>query len=330
MKKICINIIVCAIAMICVRAEAQTVSTFENINLGTDSVWNGSDWSGGFINGNADFVNHYDTSFGYVSWDGFAVSEKNDSVTPGYANQYSAITGSGFNSSKNYAVVYFSGFDPVKIKLNGSAKGKQVSGFYITNSTYAYRDMKNGSSFSKKFGGPTGNDPDWYKIKIKGYRNGGKSADSTIEFYLADLRFADNSKDYILKKWTWVDLTAMGNVDSLQFDFSSSDTGTYGMNTPAYFCMDNFTTKDAFAGIVSLHQSENSMLVYPNPAKDFIVVDGDGKFSDLIILDMTGREMMKQPIVRGEIISISTLPPGVYFLQINGDAKQQTKKLIIE
>ncbi|MEZ4953573.1 MAG: DUF4465 domain-containing protein [Saprospiraceae bacterium] len=32
----------------------------------------------------------------------------------------------------------------------------------------------------------------------------------------------------------------LGHVDSL-FTLSSSDAGVFGMNTPAYFCLDNLT-----------------------------------------------------------------------------------------
>jgi hypothetical protein len=61
-----------------------------------------------------------------------------------------------------------------------------------------------------------------------------------VEFYLADFRFADNSQDYILDSWGFVDLSALGTVDFLEFDLSSSDNGAFGMNTPGYFALDNF------------------------------------------------------------------------------------------
>ena len=63
----------------------------------------------------------------------------------------------------------------------------------------------------------------------------------SVDFYLADYRFADNSEDYIVKDWTFVSLEALGDVDSLLFSLTSTDNDSmFGMNTPAYFCMDNF------------------------------------------------------------------------------------------
>ena len=317
--------------LLCLNSNAQTVSTFENINLTTDTFKNGSDLTGGFTSGNATFANHYDTSFGYISWDGFSISNKRDTVSQGFTNQYAAITGKGVNNSANYAVGYYNSYSPMRVKINGVGKGKQLSGFSITNSTYAYYSMKNGSAFNKKFGGLTGNDPDWFKLTIKGYKNGGKSADTTVEFYLVDLRFTDNSKDYYIKDWTWIDLKVMGNVDSIEFTMSSNDTaGGFGMNNPAYFCMDNFTTKDVYSEIIELAKTQSSFIVYPNPAKDFIVIESENVISEITIFDLTGNEMMKQNVMSGENISISTLSKGLYFLQIKNESTIQIKKLIIE
>jgi Domain of unknown function (DUF4465)/Secretion system C-terminal sorting domain len=331
MIKIYINMIAIAGILLCLNSNAQTVSTFENINLTIDTFKNGSDWTGGFTSGNATFANHYDTSFGYISWDGFSISNKRDTVSQGFTNQYSAITGKGVNNSANYAVGYYNSYSPMRVKINGVGKGKQLSGFSITNSTYAYYSMKNGSAFNKKFGGSTGNDPDWFKLTIKGYKNGGKSADTTVEFYLVDLRFTDNSKDYYIKDWTWIDLKVMGNVDSIEFTMSSNDTaGGFGMNNPAYFCMDNFTTRDLNTGIDELAKTQSSFIVYPNPAKDFIVIESENVISEISIIDLTGKEMMKKNAMNGENISVSTLSKGIYFLQIKNESTIQIKKLIIE
>jgi hypothetical protein len=38
-----------------------------------------------------------------------------------------------------------------------------VTGAYFTNTTYAALSMLSGDSFAKKFGGASGDDPDWFK-----------------------------------------------------------------------------------------------------------------------------------------------------------------------
>ncbi|MBI5219991.1 MAG: DUF4465 domain-containing protein [Bacteroidia bacterium] len=220
------------------KTEAQTLSTFENLTLPADSFWNGSDYSGGFTNGAGYFVNSFtDWGGGITSWAGYAYSNMKDTTTPGYANQYSAFAGSGFGGSSNFAIGYC--YPTTKIKLNESQRPKVVEGFYVSNTTYAVIAMRDGDAYCKIFGGVTGNDPDWFKLSVWGYHNGAPT--DTVAFYLADYRFANNDSDYIVKDWRWVDLASLGNIDSIEMVLSSTDNGQYGMNTPAYYCMDNLT-----------------------------------------------------------------------------------------
>jgi hypothetical protein len=220
-------------------AEGQTISDFENLTLSDESYNNGSDFSGGFSSGNAYFYNKHTVFPTYSSNSGFAYSNMTNVTSGEYTNQYSAYTGEGYNGSKNFVVANV--FGTAGLKLNGNTAGTTITGFFATNTTYAALTMKNGDAFniSTKFGGESGDVKDWFKLSIKGYLNKTASA-TTVEFYLADYRFDDNTRDYILNTWKWVDLRSLGNVDSLSFSLTSSDNGDYGMNTPAYFAMDNF------------------------------------------------------------------------------------------
>ena len=319
-------------------AHAQTVATFDDLTLSkADTSYisyydPGADV--GFNDGLAHFPCVYDTSSFGNSWGGgFSYSNWTDSVTSGYTNQYSAKTARGYNGSSNYAVIWCS--NPLTyeyntyLKLNGSAIGQPVKGFYITNSTYAYNDMRDGNPpFSKKFGGVTGNDPDWFMLTVYGYLGGVRSADS-VNFYLADYRFAHNDSDYILKTWQWINLLPLGHVDSLGFSLSSSDTGSFGMNTPAYFCMDNFTTNEL---AVSVNNVQPSYLakVYPNPAINTLYVDvTDNTVEQVSVIDMTGNVISTYSTSAKHIeINIATLPAGMYVLQLSGGGKVANTKFI--
>jgi hypothetical protein len=111
-------------------------------------------------------------------------------------------------------------------------EGIVVPGFYITNSAYAYTSMMGGDAYAKKFG-----KDDWFKLTITGYDAEGNET-GTKDYYLADLR--DEAKAYIINDWRYVDLSGLGKVCKLGFALSSTDNGDWGMNTPAYFCFDNF------------------------------------------------------------------------------------------
>ncbi len=219
--------------------NAQTVSTIETLTLSPNSYWNGSTMTLGttFNSGDAIFQNYYDTAYGGYWSDGWAYCNMKDSTTAGYTNEYSARPAGGYNGSVNYLV----GKDGAKVNLGSAAIGRPVKGFYVTNGTYAAISMKDGDGFAKKFGGASKNDPDWFKLTVRKWLGGVMTNDS-VTFYLADYRFTNNASDYIVKTWQWVDLSSLGNVDSLKFILSSSDMGLYGMNTPAFFCMDNFNS----------------------------------------------------------------------------------------
>jgi hypothetical protein len=212
-----------------VQAE---IATFDDLILSPESYWNGADGSGGFISGGMHFSNIYDND--WASWEGFAFSNLTDTTSMGFAAQYNAIAGTGQGGSANYAVVYVGWTSPPTVTLEAPGV---VDGLYVTNSNYAYYSMLFGDVFSKKFGGQTGDDPDYFLLTITG-KDADGAVTGSVDFYLADYRFEDNSEDYLIDTWKYVDLTSLGAVKSLEFALSSTDVGDFGMNTPATLAID--------------------------------------------------------------------------------------------
>ena len=236
------------------------VATFEEIPLDPESFWNGSDGSGsqgsdgsggsssnssdgsgGFTSGTLHFYNNYNPD--WFSWYSWACSNTTDNTTPGWTNPYSAFTPVRLDSTggKNYGVTYTGPLSQITTPKNAD---QLFPGFFITNNTYAALSMKEGDGFTKKFGGDDGTDPDWFKLTVTGTDRSG--TETTVDYYLADYRFEDPADDYIIETWQWVDLTPLGKVSTLSFSLSSTDNDPiWGMNTPAYFCMDNLHTLPA-------------------------------------------------------------------------------------
>ena len=192
-----------------------------------------------FDSGSVEFQYHhsYDAGWDFDSWDGWSYSNVTDVTTPGFGNQYSAYLETP-NASNEYGIAT-TGANEVSI----STPGAVFQSIDVTNTTYAALSMKNGDSFAKEFGGTTGDDPDWFLLTITGNDNAGASV-GTVDCYLADYRFADNGLDYIVDEWATIDLTSLMGATSLEFAFTSSDTGVWGMNTPAFFAADNLTVYD--------------------------------------------------------------------------------------
>jgi hypothetical protein len=302
--------------------QAQ-ISTFDDLKLDSaNAYWNGSDTSGGFRSGSAYFYNNYNQSWG--SWTGFAYSNMKNDTTAGYTNQYSAITAGGVNGSDNYGVAYAG--TPVSVKLDSTLAGAVLEGVFVTNSTYAALSMENGDAYAKKFGGADGTDPDWFLLTIKGYEKGAYT--DSVNFYLADFRSDNSADDYILKSWAWVDLQPLGVVDSLTFALHSSDVGKYGMNTPAYFCLDNLN--DITNGISTLPAGSNAIDVklYPNPAVNTLYVKGV-KDARINIYDINGHKVYETNAATETIrVNVSAYPKGIYLIRIQKGEAVVTKKLI--
>jgi hypothetical protein len=144
----------------------------------------------------------------------------------------------------------------------------------VTNSTYAALSMEQGDWVAKQFGGADGSDPDYFKLRIWGFYHSAPT--DTIDFFLADFRFEEPGKDYMIKTWQWVDLSSFGKVDSLMFSLESSDNGEWGMNTPAYFCMDQIYLNPDAAPFVA--NPIPDLLIYSDGTDT--VIDISSVFSD--------------------------------------------------
>lgn len=221
-----------------VTGEAVT-ATFDNLYLDSESNWHGPDTKGtlvegtygdemvgSFVSGSYAFGNAYNTA--YDSWSGFAYSNSTSTSFKTLADQYNSATGIGYDNSANFAVAFGSG----TITVLNNAEGDSIRGMYITGSAYANNTILNGDSYAKKFG-----QGDWLKVTFTGTRADGTT--STIDYYLADYRPANAADHYCLDTWQWADLRPLGKVKSIAFAIDGSDSGAWGLNTPAYFCIDN-------------------------------------------------------------------------------------------
>jgi hypothetical protein len=236
----------CLVGVLTVAGSTQgAVANFDDLSLAGESYWNGSDGSGGFVSGEAHFNNNYNATYG--SWDGFAYSNITDAAAQGWTAQFNAITGSGQGGSANYGVGYAGWAGPPTVTFNSVGV---VDGLYVTNTSYAYYSMLNGDMFAKKFGGTAGGDKDWFMLTITG-KNAGGTETGSVDFYLADYRFANNSLDYIVDKWDYIDLSSLGPVKTLEFALNSSDVGAFGMNTPASFAVDTVVPEPATIALLA-------------------------------------------------------------------------------
>jgi hypothetical protein len=294
-------------------------ATFDDVTLGADGYWQGVSGDNEMFSGGWMFYNYYMPE--YFFWGGFTTSNHTDMTLSGLDAQYTAAAGSGYEGSTQYGVAYTMG---VQCDVHASDnQAHTVTGCYVTNNLWAYQNMHDGDATATAFGGPTGNDPDWFKLTATGKNASGHTV-GTAEIYLADYRFSNNEEDYILNTWEWFDLSTLGAVHTISFSLSSSKNDSYGMITPAYFCIDDFNGEAPDDGT---EENELNIAVYPNPAYDIVTVETHGRASlqGIEIYDITGHCVLKSSESK---IDISALPEGVYFITVCTENQKFVEKII--
>lgn len=316
--------------------NAQTTLTFDTFTLATDTFYEehtGADWQTGVAKFRYDWTL---STWGDYWSGGSAYTNVADTIDGTYTNLYGAITNSAF-SGNNYTTVKHNAI------VTFSNSTTALDGFYITNTTYAWKTIKKGDSFSRKFGDTTGTGsgtsipqgeyPDWFKVSVVGYQDGNVKTDS-IHYYLADYRAAGTANDYVVKNWQFVNCSSLGEVDSIQFVLRSSDTGQWGMNTPAFFSIDNFATSST----VGLNELENiaAISVYPNPTNGNVAINYTSTVNEALmshVYDITGKEILNSNHISSVgnnriVLNTEHLEAGVYFIELNNGTSVKKIKFI--
>ena len=318
-----------ALSLIIALMGASTVSGqtitegFETMPMDSGTVLNGSRGERDILlHPKGPFVSHmpvlWDTSYGGYWAAGWAVSRKLDGsggASDFAKHLYCAKPGQG--SEKNMSGKYDG--KAFAIGMNGSflvseaGPSSGILGFKIANTTFAYNSMKSGDAFAKKFGGASGNDADSFVLKISAFHRGQFLFSKRV--ILADFRFANNAKDYILDSWAIVDLSMpqkeVGPRDSFVFELMTSDNGQFGMNTPGFFAIDEVIAA-RWLGVNAVNRI--TAKVYPNPAYDVVSIETKGAMLDLQVHNVMGALVYQTKNCGGMIhqINIKSWTEGVY------------------
>ena len=207
---------------------------FEGAQLNSDKYWIGDSINGTKSQGlygplwactYTEEIATVNTTYGGSYWNGFAISARTDTVfNDNYAgpDQYNNIVGKA-KSENNFLIVQGT-YGEENITFS---KPVQIHGFYYTNAAVTVKSILNGDDYS----GDKFNENDWLKCTVTATIAGGET--KTYEIDLA------SNGEYV-KTWKatkGLD-TLFDNVLALSFKFSGSRTGEYGLNTPAYMCID--------------------------------------------------------------------------------------------
>lgn len=138
-------------------------------------------------------------------------------------------------------------------------------------------------------------------------------------------------------EWTvWNSPTSI-NIDDMLFPFTPIQGAAYDITGPVYFSFNTFKILPRDANDIVLvsqvgmaENPLNNLKVYPNPATNFITVEGISNGS-LIISDTRGA-IVKQLIINNlnEKVDVSELSNGIYYLQVKINEAMAQYKLVIQ
>lgn len=187
-----------------------------------------------YVEAGVTFSNLFDTV--YQTWDGFAISRQVDMETPGYTNQFSVYAPTGAGGSRNFAVAHYSEYNDIKptFAFDPGVEHKLADAYFCLT-TYTYLTIATGNDGANFARGFTHDSLDIYTLELTGINAAGKTTGHQT------IRLADYTKTepVLFDTWTKVKLTDLGLVNKVEIKVNSTDKGTYGINTPTYFAIDN-------------------------------------------------------------------------------------------
>jgi hypothetical protein len=125
-----------------------------------------------------------------------------------------------------------------------------------------------------------------------------------------------------------------GNGTSIEsIDYATVDRNA-GEGTVYYRLKQfDFNGQMTISDVISISGSKNvDVTLYPNPAKNLVNVEANSFFSQIIISDITGKEVLdvKYSLIKSTVIDVSNLNKGIYQVNIQTQDENVVERLIIE
>ncbi len=249
-----------------------------------------------------------------------------------------------FNNSTSTNPASFDSSIPIQISLdndwyNISKKSEQISMMIKSNGSLWYWGVSEnaGTATTPSFF-QVGADSNWKKVDCRAHCLALKT-DGTLwgwgtNFYGETANVSSSTPTQIGTINNWSDISTGGSHSCIVN--SNNSLYTFGANSLAQ--LGNGTTNNTTIPTpvnclpLSIENfSNNSFIVYPNPAKDFISIKSNNNLliDEFIIIDIYGNKVIEKKNLNDKL-NIQKLPYGIYFLQINCQNRKFNFKFIKE
>ena len=211
--------------------EAEAYRWYDEGNTFLSSMLNNSWGSWAYWNGGIAVSDYVDSNIDNVPYtDQLAVFRKGAEAGRGEG---------GHGASDRFAVINgvdntfaSGGTDTRAVLAFGDGQARTIDHAYVALTTYFLSNIVNGSSFCT-----AATEETFVDLLAEGFDAKGQKTGT------ATLRLVDGMRH--VQGWTWFDLSALGKVSSVKFNFSVSDDqkGAYGVNTPTYVAIDDIAVR---------------------------------------------------------------------------------------
>ena len=90
----------------------------------------------------------------------------------------------------------------------------------------------------------------------------------------------------------------------------------------------DFDGRFSYSNIAQVEIESQTLVFYPNPAKDYIRLEENSNANQLAIYNLQGRLILSRDLSENGLIPIAQLPAGMYLIKVDGQALSQ--KLIVK
>ena len=181
-------------------------------------------WQGGHIISNYTIEDYSTLPEGYNGWYELQMANpiggNNGSANFAVHNGYSDFFNSQIYDASLQTLEFADGVERV------------IDHMYVTNTCYVLNSLSYGDGFNSPASEST-----YIKVVAYGY-NAAEEETGSVEFALCE-------NGVLVTEWTKWDLSPLGKVVKVAFNFSASEDqiGSYGMNCPAYFAYDDVAVR---------------------------------------------------------------------------------------
>ena len=222
-----------------VSGAKPAIATFDDLALEPETAWYGKRESEGYdhrsftyYSGSYSFPCKYAPSL--LTWGGVAYSNQTKtSFTSLFPDQFNSAVGHGVNGSKNYAVAYAYGKQTVEVRATHAGPAV-IPGTFVTNTAWVKEVTQKGTGMGDEPHKPFHKGD--YLLLIASNSAGTRK----LEFPLVDYRSNNPAERYVIDSWQWLDLSALGETESVIFSMKGTRVNEDGTTIPAFFCLDDF------------------------------------------------------------------------------------------